>query len=62
MKAMECSKNQLGVKRMKKGVKRSENRFDSKDDYTSTQVLDRKTPELENVHFSKVVYFLRAFH
>ena len=33
----------------------SENRFDSKDDYTSTPVLDLKTLELENVHFSKVV-------
>ena len=40
---MEYSKNQLGVKRMKKRVKRSENGFDSKDDYTSTQVLDLKT-------------------
>ena len=50
---MECSKNQLGVKRMKKWVKRNENEFDSKDYYISTQVSDLKTSELENVHFKK---------
>ena len=51
---MECSKNQLGVKRMKKGVKRSENGFDSKDDYISTQVSDLKMSELENAHSAKL--------
>ena len=54
MKAMECSKNQLEVKRMKKGVKRSKNGFDSKDDYTFTQVLGLKTSELETFTSEKL--------
>ena len=61
MKSMECSKNQLGMKRMKKGVKRSENRFDSKDDYTSTKVSGLKTSKLENVYFSTVVDLFDIF-
>ena len=60
MKAMECSKNQMGVKRMKKRVKRSKKGFDSKDDYTSTRVLDLKTSELENIYF-KIVDLFESF-
>ena len=62
MKSMKCSKNQLEVKRMKKKVKMSEKGFDSKDDYTFTQVSGPKTMELENVYFRKLYIFLRAFH
>ena len=55
MKAIECSKNQLGMKRMKKGVQRRQKGFDSKDDYILTQVLGLKTLKLENVYFNNVV-------
>ena len=55
---MECCKNQLRVKKMKKGVKRSENEFDSKDDI---HVSDLKTSELENVCFRKVVDIFESF-
>ena len=61
MKAIECSKNQLGVKRMKKEVKKRENRFDSKDNYISTHVSNLKPSELENVYFIKVVDLFERF-
>ena len=61
MKAMECSKNQLGVKIMKKGVKMNENGFNSKDNCISTQVLSLKMWELENIYFRKVVDLFESF-
>ena len=47
---------------MKKGVKKGENGFDSKDDCISTQFLSLKTSELENVFFIKVVDIFDRFH
>ena len=52
----------MEVKRMKKGVKRGKNRFDSKDDCTSTQFSRLKKLELENCFFIKVVYIFNRFH
>ena len=46
---------------MKKWVKRSENGFDSKDDYIYTHVLGLKTLELEHVYFIKFVYLFKSF-
>ena len=62
IKAIEFSKNQLKVKRMKKGVKMGKNRFNSKDYYTSTQFSDLKTPELEKFFCIKVVDLFESFH
>ena len=58
---MECSKNQLRVKRMKKRVKRRENGFDSKDDYSYTKVLGLKTSELEKFYFRNFVDIFNSF-
>ena len=58
---MEFSKNQLGVKRIKKRSQKSENEFDSKDDYTSTQVSGLKISELESFYFSKVIDLFQSF-
>ena len=60
---MECSKNKLGVKTMKKkkGVKRRENIFDSKDDCLATHISSLKTSKLENFYFRIVVDLFENF-
>ena len=62
IKAIECSKNQLKVKRMKKRVNRGKNRFDSKDDCIYTKFSYLKMSKLENFFFIKVVYHFESFH
>ena len=47
---------------MKNRVKRGENRFESKDDYISTEFSDLKASELENCFFIKIVDIFKIFH